>query len=819
MIHKNQAVNRWFISDIERKPFQSKAKTFYAPVNPGEEYIPVLYPVREAFLEKMPINQISLGDVKKVCLTDFYFPFENNRVEFTTFIHTPHYISFSGETKIYVERDCELAFELYTCGGVKLWVNEELATSFTPYSRNIGSLKKIKIKCKKGENTLHLYADELAERDVIFYIELRYVDTEPLVGIVHMNEDDKMVQHMENFLESLYFERDVYAEGDMILNYNPDLVQSDIELQILGLPSPEDRHKIRQYTVKKGTHSLCVSQVLDVAVGMFKVDVKIDIGRLAIKRRLVVGNYCHKISNDMHANTIYERKKQALAFLSRHGENFVMKTIAILETQGRLTDEAQEILETTIKKIEKKEDCADFYLGTMIHLLKHYRNFLSDETVRQIKRVLLDFRYWIDEPGNDVMWYFSENHALLFHVGQYLAGDYFEDEVFSVSGRKGKKQKEIGKKRLVHWFDHFFKYGLGEWNSVTYVPVDMIGFFNLYDQAPDDDIKQLAKKALDFLFKLMAYHNYNGIISSSYGRVYEETLKARELSEPSFIEWITSGKGFMNFRIRAVVMYGVSSYVPSDYYQEIALRDDEGAVIELTQGQSHAHLYTYMTDDYALSCVQGYKPFTQGHQQHIMNLAMSGDSTQLFINHPGEKPISGEQRPSYWAGNGMMPLVRQFRNAMLMVFNIDERQQVHFIHTYMMPERMDEFICQEKELYLKVKDTYVYIRFSHDVKITTYGAATGKECISNGRHHGVYIKCGAKKEWGSFHAFKKSMKETVFEYNGETELKIIDPHYGTLEIRDDQCLYRNGKVIEQAGKHEIHLEKVLRVCKESSHEE
>ena len=28
---------------------------------------------------------------------------------------------------------------------------------------------------------------------------------------------------------------------------------------------------------------------------------------------------------------------------------------------------------------------------------------------------ILGFRYWLDEPGNDVMWYWSENHVLCFH--------------------------------------------------------------------------------------------------------------------------------------------------------------------------------------------------------------------------------------------------------------------------------------------------------------------------------------------------------------------------------------------------------------------
>jgi len=51
------------------------------------------------------------------------------------------------------------------------------------------------------------------------------------------------------------------------------------------------------------------------------------------------------------------------------------------------------------------------------------------------------------------------------------------------------------KRRLEEWFDIFFKYGYSEWNSTTYLPINLIGFFSLYETAPDKEIRNLAKKA------------------------------------------------------------------------------------------------------------------------------------------------------------------------------------------------------------------------------------------------------------------------------------------------------------------------------------
>ena len=92
-----------------------------------------------------------------------------------------------------------------------------------------------------------------------------------------------------------------------------------------------------------------------------------------------------------------------------------------------------------------------------------------------IDEAILGFRYWMDEPGNDVMWYFSENHALLFHTACYLAGALFPDAVFRRSGRIGREQSEVGRERLLDWFNHFEKHEMAEWNSAPYFPIDFKG--------------------------------------------------------------------------------------------------------------------------------------------------------------------------------------------------------------------------------------------------------------------------------------------------------------------------------------------------------
>ena len=92
-IRKGDTISRWNLTGMQREPYRSPKKTFDAPVNMEESYVQVVYPVREAFWKEERIKKAARYDGEYEFL---YFPFENNRVDLSTFIHTPHYISVNG---------------------------------------------------------------------------------------------------------------------------------------------------------------------------------------------------------------------------------------------------------------------------------------------------------------------------------------------------------------------------------------------------------------------------------------------------------------------------------------------------------------------------------------------------------------------------------------------------------------------------------------------------------------------------------------------------------------------------------------------------
>lgn len=787
----NDSINRWWISEVGREAFAAPYETFYADVNLGEAYVQIEYPVRREFLKEDRISKVAYynGEYTKV-----YFPFENNRIDFTTFIHTPHYIYVNAKTLLYTEQDGNYPFELYTCGGMKLWVNGVEIICFHPYTRNIPGVKLVELPLKKGYNEIAVYADELAERDVFFYYEMRYKGDMALTGVINLNSDVGEVKQIEEFLKSCYLPRDLVTKGNLLIKINPTLLKEEIKIIVVG-DSRFYKHKDEkayELVVHEDTTEINLGKIENYNVGVFRLFITCDVGDFKVKRELVVGNMPESQVRYVPAATIQERKYQGLQFVSEYGENLVNRTMAILECEHNMTEIAYECLDICIKKVEAKEDCADFYLPQLLLLITKYRKYLSVETYERIKKGILGFRYWIDEPGNDVMWYFSENHALLFHIGQYLAGYLFPEEEFTVSGRKGQEQYQIGKERVDNWFATFEKYGYAEWNSATYIPVDLIGFFVLVSMAPDKKVKALVTKALDFTFKVIAYNSFAGIMSSSYGRAYEETLKVRQLVEPNFMSWITYGEGYLTSESRAASLYCLSDYVPPAYHEEVKLEEKEWLSFELDQGINKVKTYAYKTKDYFIACVRRFKPFVHGHQQHLMNVALGEKGVQFYVNHPGERPFSGGNRPSYWAGNGTIPYIEQYHNMMVMLYKINPEELVHYIHAYTPFYEYDEYELTNHWLLFRVDASYLGVYFSNGVKKVIEGANAGKEVISEGLNLGVIVRCGSKLEFQSFENFCVLMKSINVEYDGNKAIEFADPQHGKIIVEANLNVSING---------------------------
>jgi len=206
---------------------------------------------------------------------------------------------------------------------------------------------------------------------------------------------------------------------------------------------------------------------------------------------------------------------------------------ALLPTAGGRAPIGEDALAAELSElcafVDMRRDCADFRAIALLAVVLGGK--VPEASEEQVKRSLVGFKYWMAEPGDDAMCFWSENHQLLFATAEYLAGATYSEETFSNDRRTGAEHRDDGRRRLVNWLGLRFRFGFSEWLSPVYYEEDVAALSLLVDQAPDQDIAERAAGVLDLLLLDCALHRFEGHFAASSGRLYESQKKHPASSE------------------------------------------------------------------------------------------------------------------------------------------------------------------------------------------------------------------------------------------------------------------------------------------------
>ncbi|WP_236971058.1 hypothetical protein [Membranihabitans marinus] len=182
-------------------------------------------------------------------------------------------------------------------------------------------------------------------------------------------------------------------------------------------------------------------------------------------------------------------------------------------------------LEGSLNYIKNEYDCSDFRLVNLIRILYEYESQIPEEWIAKTEEVVLGFRYWWDEPGENSMCYWSENHQILFASAEYLIGQKYMDDVFTNSGITGHQHMEKARIRIMDWLEMRWNYGFTEFFSSVYYKEDIAALINLIDYAKDEEIVEKCRIIMDLLFYDVASQNVNTMFISASGRGYHSNRK------------------------------------------------------------------------------------------------------------------------------------------------------------------------------------------------------------------------------------------------------------------------------------------------------
>jgi hypothetical protein len=208
--------------------------------------------------------------------------------------------------------------------------------------------------------------------------------------------------------------------------------------------------------------------------------------------------------------------------------------------------------QASFDKIDAYEDTSDFDLLSLIALWEGHRDEMAPDLRAAIEQRMRNFRYWYTDPLPegviDNKWFWTENHRIILHSLEYLAGRGLPTQTFSITGLKGRDLSLRARSRIIDWLDEKAQFGFSEWHSDVYYQED-IESLTLLSEYAEKAIAMRAAAMLDAFLYDIGIHQLRGNNGVTHGRSYMKD-KSKATDEDVFdltkLVFDTTGLGYQS---------------------------------------------------------------------------------------------------------------------------------------------------------------------------------------------------------------------------------------------------------------------------------
>ncbi len=504
-----------------------------------------------------------------------------------------------------------------------------------------------------------------------------------------------------------------------------------------------------------------------------------------------------------------ERRRAALEFLAHtrewHPSPPVWNQVARYAL-GRYDEVDEGVLRDMCSFIAARKDCSDFAIQGLLRLLawEQKERRLSPEINALMKDTVLGFKYWVDEPGDTVMFMGSENHRLLFHVAEWMAGQLFPTEEFSNSRQRGLFHALKGRTFITEWIRQRGRFGFDEWHSNAYYPICIAPLLNVYDFAIAEDYKlrQMAGALLDVMLFNLAADSFRGRFGTTHGRSYGLYCKYADFDDTASTCWLLWGQGSLvegPFGI-ATVSLATSAYRPPSILYDIA-NDREQTVYSrqragvLPGSARHADFVVYRTPDYMISAVQDHRKGEYESSTHVAQITLPNKAA-IFWSCPQTSGEGAGLRPDYWSGNTTLPRAVQHRNVLALHWRLNEFAWM--THCLFEQGRFDEVRLAGDWVFARAENAYVALWAYGGLRLGSSGQYAGRELVCDARVTTWLAECGRAADWGTFDRFVEAILAAPLESDGDT-VTYTSPSIGRFSSGWDTTPTLDGEPIQLRG--------------------
>ncbi|MGC9347382.1 MAG: hypothetical protein ACP5JG_04510 [Anaerolineae bacterium] len=730
------------------------------------------------------------------CLDDHF-------VDLSTFHHNWTYLRSWAYTRLSLFDPAEVTFVLTTNGPADVWVNGEHVHRQEHFHHQDPKSVEFTASLQADDNEILVRFEEVAARECPYVMALEVKDGVDVddVEVRVPSATERIARHImfERVLPQAFLERETAFKGRHVMLHWAEDLQARFNYQYSVQDARDRIHISGQLEATPGTE-VDVGHDFRIWQGPFRVVLRPQPTEYyppnEVRYQWELPFY---ILDTEYAETPYGtfegRVQEALEYAATQEDNLygVIAKFAIEEW-----DEVnEEVVLEAIESINERGDCSDFYLVGLLGIMYRYmdQEEFPESLKAPLKACVLNFKYWHDEPGTDAMCYTTENHSILFHTCEVLAGQLYPDEVFTNNGETGQWHREKGERLALDWLKTRAATGFWEWDSNCYFEEDLLALSHLVGLADSEDVSELAAVIIDKILFTMAVNSYKGTFGSTHGRTYAQQIKTGQLEATSGIGRLMWGMGVWNQHLRGLVGMATSEYpfplmiadIATHFREEMWNR--ERHVID--EAGDEVNKVTYKTPDYMLASAQDFHPGEKGYQQHIWQATFGPDAV-IFVNHPPCVSEAGAHRPNFWSGNYVLPRVAQWKDVLFAVHQLPEDDWLGFTHAYFPTYTFDEYAVRGKWAFARKGEGYLALYASAGLTLVKRGPAAYRELRSDGRQNVWICQMGRAVLDGDFEAFQENVLRSGLSVEG-LDVRYISVRGEALEFGWEGPLLRDGE--------------------------
>ena len=756
------------VADLERfegEDFKLQIARAYGELDPGRAGVAV---ARDSFT----IGGDSLTWRYVRCRDDHF-------VDLTAFYHTCHYL----RAWAYAEVDCPAA-QAATCilttnGPADVWLNGEHIHRQEHFHHQIPRSVPIALRApailREGRNEILVRFEEVAVRECPYAMALQFVELaadETPVLLPTRVEQVARRQLLERVIEEAYLDQDVYTKYDEVVVRWPETLRESASLTV-RIQNPAGDIFGEAWPVANAAAAVPVTKGFQLQDGPYRIVLmprpeEYYTGNVRIVREIPFWVLKNGYSQTQFG--AYKERRQEALYDAARREGHVFSEIAKMEL-GRWSEVKTGVILEMIDRINGRADCSDFYLTGLLGMMHRYMDdpAFPQELTQPLEACVLNFKYWMDEPGSDAMCFWSENHQILFHACEVLAGQLYPERTFTNVAQTGQWHCEKGERMALAWLRKRASGGFREWDSNCYFEHDVLALAHLADLAENPQVREFAAIVLDKLLFTMALNSYQGAFGSSHGRTYTPFIKGARLESTAGIGRLMWGMGIFNHHLLGTVSLACAhGYELPPIIQAIAVDQPEalwsrerhaGELEEWCDratGAWEVNKVTYKTPDYMLCSVQDYQPGASGYQQHIWQATLGPDAV-VFVTHPPCVSEEGSHRPNFWHGNVILPRAAQWKDALIAVHNLPDNDWMGFTHAYFPIHAFDEHALRDGWAFARKGDGYLALTAAQGLTLTTRGDNAYRELRSLGPRNTWLCHMGRAALDRSFDEFQQAI--------------------------------------------------------------